>query len=144
MPALETVQWTAAAEGLLIRSDIPRRQWNRGMEAGQPQDLLLADPGRSHNVTINPIKRVGRALNRAPHPSVLTNLALRALRRLVTFPLSPLNNLVMVYCVVSGALTTRTSLGMEVDCMPDTHRSASRRRRPRSQGVRATAPPRSG
>jgi hypothetical protein len=57
MPALETVPWTAAAEGLLIRSDIPRRQWNRGMEARQPQDLLLADPGRSHNVTINPIKK---------------------------------------------------------------------------------------
>jgi hypothetical protein len=45
------------AAGLLTRSDIPRRQWNRGMEADRLQDLLHADPGRSHNVTINPTKK---------------------------------------------------------------------------------------
>ena len=45
------------AAGLLTRSDIPRRQWNRGMQADRPQDLLRADPGRSHYVTINPTKK---------------------------------------------------------------------------------------
>ena len=52
---------------------------------------------------------------------------------LVTSPLSPLYDLVMVYPVVSGASTTRTSLGMEVDCMPDRYRSPWRRCRLRDQ-----------
>ena len=52
---------------------------------------------------------------------------------LVTSPLSPLYDLVMVYCVVPGASTTRTSLDVEVDCMRDTHRSAWRRCRLKDQ-----------
>jgi hypothetical protein len=55
---------------------------------------------------------------------------------LVTFPLSPRYGLVRVYSVVSGASTTRTSLDVEVDCMPDRHRSAWRRCRLMDQVVR--------
>jgi hypothetical protein len=51
----------------------------------------------------------------------------------VTSPLSPRYDPVRVYCVLSGASTTRTSLDVEVDCMPDRHRSAWRRCRPRDQ-----------
>jgi|ERR1700733_5627554 len=112
MPVLETVPWTRP-QGLLTRSDIPRRQWNRGIEARRPYDLLLADPGRSHNVTINPIKK--SPPNIEPGASSIRSYPphLTGPRPPVTFPLSPLNNLVMVYSVVPGALTTRTSLGME-------------------------------
>ena len=58
----------------------------------------------------------------------------------VTFPLSPLYGLARVYSVVSGASTTRTSLDMEVDCMPIRHRSARRRRRPKDQAVGVAVP----
>src|ERR1700730_14292479 len=51
----------------------------------------------------------------------------------VTSPLSPLYDLVMVYVVVSGSSTTRTSRDVEVDCMPDRHRSAWRRCRLKDQ-----------